>query len=246
MVTILGVNGSPRKYGNVSFLLNLALKGAEMEGAKVRIIHLYDYDIKPCLGCLSDDQYTCRYPCVIEDDMRKLYEMVLESNGIIFATPIYWYAPSGVMKNFIDRLTVFENMLYIDGTCWTEGKVAGIIAVGNDSGGVNTFSTLMATLNSMGFIIPPWATAVFNKMSDITKERNVLLDAINIGRIVTMMSKRVEGLERKWFKVIEDQELENMINDIALIINKEKNTQWPSRKKEILKLRKSNSNSFSK
>ena len=76
-VYILGINGSPRSYGNTYKLLRIALKTAEMEGALTKLINLYEYNIKPCIGCLSDYQEACRYPCVIEDDMRQLYDCLL-------------------------------------------------------------------------------------------------------------------------------------------------------------------------
>ena len=234
MVKVLGINGSPRKYGNVAFLLRLALKGAEDEGAETNFVNLYDYEIKPCIGCLSDVQESCKYPCVIKDDMQKLYDLVLESDAIIIGSPIFWYAPSGHLKNFIDRLTVFENMVFIDGTCWTEGKVAGFVIAGNDSGGVNTFSTLMAQLNSMGFIIPPWASAVFNKPSEeLLNSDSVLLDAYNVGRIVVMTARRVKDLERKWYKPLKHDELAPLIDEIKSEIEKERNNQWPKRKEQI-------------
>ncbi|MEM1052054.1 MAG: NAD(P)H-dependent oxidoreductase [Pseudomonadota bacterium] len=39
------------------------------------------------------------------DDFRSVIAMMLQSEHIVFATPVYWYAMSGVMKGFFDRLT---------------------------------------------------------------------------------------------------------------------------------------------
>lgn len=39
------------------------------------------------------------------DDFRSVIEMMLASEHIVFATPVYWYAMSGAMKVFFDRLT---------------------------------------------------------------------------------------------------------------------------------------------
>lgn len=197
-VRILGINGSPRKHGNAYKLLTVALKAAELEGAEVRAFHIYDYDIKPCIGCLSDDVKTCRYPCVIEDDMKKLYDEVLKANGIIIASPIYWFSVPGQLKNFIDRLTVFENMIYIDGSCWTEGKVAGVIAAGADSGQIQLISMLFATLNSMGFVIPPWALAYTVNGRDVMRQENALADAANVGRAVALMARMIDQ-DIKWY-----------------------------------------------
>lgn len=197
---ILGVNGSPRQYGNTFKLLKIALKFAEKEGADVKLVNLADLEIKPCLGCLCDDQHICRYPCVIEDDMRHLYDVVLRARGLIIATPIYWYAPSGILKNFVDRLTALENMIVVEGKSWLEGKVAGVMASGNDGGGVQAASTLMATLISMGFLIPPFAFTYYISEGDVLSDEKTLLEAANVGYSVVSAVKQINEGE-KWFNV---------------------------------------------
>ena len=39
------------------------------------------------------------------DDFLPLMRRVLEYETIIFVTPVYWYAMSGILKNFFDRIT---------------------------------------------------------------------------------------------------------------------------------------------
>lgn len=39
------------------------------------------------------------------DDFRSVIGLMLASEHIIFATPVYWYSMSGTMKAFFDRLT---------------------------------------------------------------------------------------------------------------------------------------------
>ena len=214
---VVGINGSPRKYGNTFKLLKVALKVAEAEGAETELVHLIDYDIKPCIGCLCDDQKACRYPCVIEDDMKELYDLVLESNGLIIATPVYWFSPSGIVKNFIDRLTALENMVVVDGVSWVEGKVAGVITVGNDSGVVHVLATLYATLNGMGFAIPPWAMAYYSQEGNVLADGKATLDAANVGRAVALMCKHVKHLERKWY----DAELKDELAALARAVEDE-------------------------
>ena len=188
MALIVGINGSPRKYGYSVFLLKIALEAARREGADVRLVNLYEYDIKPCIGCVSDNQTACRVPCVIKDDMSGLYKLMDESSGFIIATPVYWFSTSGVVKNFIDRLTAMENMIFIEGRSRLEGKVAGFIAVGNDSGSIMTTGYLALVFNQMGVAIPPWAMAYHNSMKPVYEDRGVILDAANVGRNVALMS----------------------------------------------------------
>jgi len=40
--------------------------------------------------------------------MGEIYPKIIESDAIIFGTPIYWYGPTGLMKLFVDRLVYFN------------------------------------------------------------------------------------------------------------------------------------------
>lgn len=232
---ILGINGSPRKYGNTFKLLSIAIKVAEHYGAYTEVIHLYDYEIKPCIGCLSDIQEACQYPCVISDDMREIYDKILKANGLIIATPVYWYAPSSQMKNFIDRITIFENMIFISGKCLLEGKVAGIIAVGNDSGTIQVISNLYAVLNSMGITIPPWALAYYHEKGDVLDKKSTILDAANMGRNIVMMCTNTNPKE--WYLCNEINEiLEEIIEQVKFEAEENRRIQMKSRNKMISKL----------
>jgi len=230
---VLGLLGSPRRYGNSFKGLMLALKAAERYGAETEWLHLYELSLKPCLGCVSEDVKACRYPCIIKDDMKKVYDAILEADGIVFATPVYWYSPSAVMKNVIDRLTALENMIHIDGKSWLDGKVVGIIATGNDTGSMFAVAQLMSILNSMGTIIPPWSMAYTNDLRDALENRAFVTDALNVGRSVVMMIKAMRG-ERveKWYDPSLfnwfEKELRPWLEDVAKKEEEKAEKPWKS------------------
>lgn len=190
---VVGISGSPRPNGRTTLALLIALEAAKREGVETQLISLADLKIEPCIGCVSEDLKKCKFPCVIEDDARLVYNAILESHGIILATPIYWYNMSGLMKNLIDRLTVFENMIHIDGRSWMEGKAVGFIAIGDDTGCIAVIQNLMAILNSMGALIPPWALAYHSSQESIEKNKRLVLDLANLGRAVAIAAKILSG-----------------------------------------------------
>ena len=65
MQNILIINGSPRKNGNISKMLEAIKEEAEKQGANVPAIHVHDLQIKPCNGCMN-----CRknLTCVLPED----------------------------------------------------------------------------------------------------------------------------------------------------------------------------------
>ncbi len=200
MARITILHGSPRKYGAVTKLTSIAAKGVEDAGGTPEIIYLYDYKIKECLGCVSDDTKYCRFPCIInDDDFNTIGKKILESDGFIMVTPVYWYSLSGIMKNFIDRLTSMENMIFITGRSLLEGKVAGLIATGNDSGTILALAHMMIVLNSMGVHIPAWAIAYHHSMDDVTEDDQAVLDSYNVGYNVARLADIVKN-SGTWYK----------------------------------------------
>ena len=105
MKKILGIVGSPRLNGNTHVLVSKIIEGAEKAGACGDIIFLKDLDIKECDGCHSCWKGN---ECSKHDDMNKLYPKIIESEIIIFGTPVYWYGPTALIKAFLDRFVYFN------------------------------------------------------------------------------------------------------------------------------------------
>jgi multimeric flavodoxin WrbA len=97
---VLGIMGSPRRKSNTEMLLDKALEGAEAAGAKVEKVLVSKLKISPCL-----EIYACRKDgnCAIKDDMQLLYEKLMETDHIIFASPIFFYGITSQAKAIIDR-----------------------------------------------------------------------------------------------------------------------------------------------
>ena len=97
---IVGILGSPRKGGNTEILLDVALKEAQKNGVLIEKISLRDKSIAPCDACLSCIKTG---KCVIEDDAQEIYDTMRESDGIIWATPVYFWSMSSHTKTLMDR-----------------------------------------------------------------------------------------------------------------------------------------------
>jgi len=102
---VLAVNSSPnREKGNTASILNPFLDGMKKAGAEVELLYARSMKIGFCLGCLKCWTETPGR-CVIKDDMESVLPKVREADIIVLATPLYWDGVSGLMKNFLDRLT---------------------------------------------------------------------------------------------------------------------------------------------
>ncbi|MBS1730176.1 MAG: NAD(P)H-dependent oxidoreductase [Bacteroidetes bacterium] len=85
-------------------------------------IDLLDQQIAPY-------NYEKKYPA--EDNFQEIITQCITFQKIIFATPVYWYSMSGMLKNFFDRLTDIVTINKELGRKLA-GKSIGFIAVGAD------------------------------------------------------------------------------------------------------------------
>jgi len=95
--------GSPRSNGNTATLLKPFVAALKEQGVETKVMELADKTIAGCKGCYVCQHVQDAYGCIQKDDMQAAVELILSSDLIVLATPIYtWYCP-GVMKNLLDR-----------------------------------------------------------------------------------------------------------------------------------------------
>ncbi len=98
---ILTINGSRRKNGNTSGLIQSILEPAVQDGAaQVESIFLGDYHIDACTGCEGCSE---SWECVIKDDFATIVKKLDAASAVVIASPTYWYSVTSDMKRFIDR-----------------------------------------------------------------------------------------------------------------------------------------------
>jgi len=101
--------GSPRKEGNTIQIVNAFAQVLKEKGVSVRMLYLNDMNIRPCQGCgVCLPKGVCR----INDDMKDIRKYILESDIIVYATPVYWFNISGQLKLVIDRTFAFMDENY--------------------------------------------------------------------------------------------------------------------------------------
>jgi len=102
---VLALNSSARSRGEskTELMLNHLVNGMREAGADVETVNLREKNIKNCVGC-----FTCmtKTPgkCVLKDDMTQdLFPRWLESDLVIYATPLFHHTVNATMKTFIER-----------------------------------------------------------------------------------------------------------------------------------------------
>lgn len=104
---IVVLNGSPRRNGNTSALVNAFMNGAECAGHAVTEFFLDKMNIQGCKGCFGGhSDRDC--PCVQQDDMNQIYRAIRECDVVVLASPLYYWTMSGQLRTALDRLFALE------------------------------------------------------------------------------------------------------------------------------------------
>ena len=173
---ILAIVGSPRLKGNTNYLVDQALEEAARLGADTEKIVLSQYEVNPCLG---HDNCASFESCLQKDDAGWILDKFREADGVILATPVYYYNVPAQMKAFIDR----NYFLYKHDQKY-KARAVGIIIVAEQIGIEDTLHTLRQFSDEFNvkengiFSITDYA----HKIGDARKNPHLVEEARKLGR----------------------------------------------------------------
>lgn len=121
---ILAIHGSSRPNGNTEQLTAKAL-----EGLDVTHVTLRNHTIQP----IDDLRHEPSGFKAVQDDNDEIVNLMLEHDVLVFATPVYWYGMSGIMKNFVDRFSQNLRDERYDFKAEMRKKQAYVICCGGDN-----------------------------------------------------------------------------------------------------------------
>lgn len=179
---VLVLLGSPRKKGNSALLAEKIAEGAASEGASVETVFLQDLEIRTCKSC-----YACQTPgskgCAIDDDMQKLYPLMLEADAWVLASPVYWFTMSAQLKLWMDRCFAFP--AYAEDP-FSGRRIAVAMAYGGedpfDSGCVNALRTFQDAYAYTGSKLVGFVYGSAMKAGEIKKNKPLMEAAVELGK----------------------------------------------------------------
>lgn len=101
---ILALQGSPRPEGNTQAVLELVLGAARQAGADAETIQLSSLkNLTGCIECFTCKQEADKPACAIDDDMQGILARALLADVLVWATPVFCWSPSWLLKAALDR-----------------------------------------------------------------------------------------------------------------------------------------------
>ena len=158
--------GSARKQHTYKASEQFLQKLQSLGNIEYEIVMLSDYNLEICKGCLLCFDKGEEF-CPLKDDRDQLIQKMIDSDGVIFASPNYAFQVSGLMKIFLDRLAFFFHRPLFFGKTFTSIVTQGF------GGGEDIVKYLDSIGSGLGFnVVKGCCLTTLEPMTEKAQKRN--------------------------------------------------------------------------
>lgn len=166
---VVAFNGSPRKKGNTQILINKVFEELEAKNIETELVQVGAKPIKGCRAC-----YKCfenqNNRCTMDNDIvNECIDKMVEADGIILGSPVYFTNVTSEIKALIDRAGLVgraNNGIF-------KRKVGAAVAAVRRAGAVTTFDALNHFFLYGQMLIPGscyWNVGIGLEAGDVEKD----------------------------------------------------------------------------
>lgn len=192
MMKVVAFNGSPTKNGNTAIAIYKVFEEIEKAGIKTECVHIGGKPVRGCMGCRKcTDIKNLR--CTIEGDIINFcLEKMVEADGIILASPVYFANVTPEIKALIDRAGVVAKA----NNNFLKNK-AGVSVVSLKRGGdVHAFNSMNFFFLANEMIVPGssyWNMYYGNNPGEQWEDREGFKNMQNIGQKMAWLLKKLHN-----------------------------------------------------
>lgn len=180
------LNGSPHSAGCTYTALNEAARGLSENGIDAEIINIGDKNIPGCKGC-----FACRKTghCIRDDIVNQTAEKIIEADGMIIASPVYFSSPNATLIAYLDRLyaSYGDKLRFKPCGCIVSARRAGT-------------TSALEVLNKYPLVCEQplvsssyWCMVFGNTPDEVKKDTEGMEIAYNLGRNMAWIIKALNG-----------------------------------------------------
>lgn len=189
---IVAFNGSGRKDGNTALLIRRVLKILEAEGIETELIQLAGEHICGCSACRTCYS-TKNNRCAIEDDSVNAYiQKMVEADGIILGSPVYFSMMSPELKALIDR----AGYVALANDYLLKRKVGAAVVAVRRAGAIPTFDAINHFFLINQMIIPAssyWNVGLGRKKGDVAGDDEGMRTMDTLGKNMAWLIKKLKA-----------------------------------------------------
>ena len=189
---VIAFNGSSRKEGNTSTLLNLVLNELRAEGIETELYPLAGKPIQGCIACYKCFEKKNRRCTVEKDIINECIQKMDEADGILLGSPTYFADVSAGMKALIERC----GMVGRANIGMYKRKVGAAVVAVRRAGAINVFNSLnyFFTINEM--IIPGssyWNIGIGRQPGEVNNDAEGVQTMKDLGQNMAWLMKKIKS-----------------------------------------------------
>ena len=133
-MNVLSIFGGPRKNGNTATILGWVEENMRNLGHQIERINLSTKKVNGCVGSLKCKDNMDEPGCVQKDDGTFIFDRMVESDIVLYSSPLYYWGFSALMIAFIDRChCLYRGVCGSPGhTSFVEGQRQALIVTAAD------------------------------------------------------------------------------------------------------------------
>ncbi len=102
-MNVLLLQGGAKKNGNTAKVLGWVTEELIRLGHSVDTQYLHSKNLKGCMGCAKCKETETVPGCIQKDDMPEILEKMIQSDVVVFSSPLYFWGVNAQLKAVIDR-----------------------------------------------------------------------------------------------------------------------------------------------
>ena len=187
---VVGINSSPRKDGNTAIIIKAVFAELEKEGIETELIQFAGQPIQGCTGCgvCSETQDN---KCSIDDDAFNGYmQKMIDADGIILGSPVYFTDVTAEMKALIDR----AGMVSLSNGGLLKYKAGAAVMAVRRGGATHAFDTMNHFLHYMQMFLVGasyWNMVYGREVGEVENDKEGIRNMKVLGQNMAWLLKRI-------------------------------------------------------
>ena len=187
---VVAFNGSPRKEGNTFQSLQIVMAELQKEGIETELIQVGGKALHGCTACYGCYKNKDRECVIKKDDLNRYVAKMIEADGIIIGSPVYFSNVTSEVKAFMDRagLVARANDYLLD------KKVGAAVLAVRRAGATFAFSAINFFFFIQQMIVPGsiyWNLAIGREPGEVQNDEEGILTFKTLGQNMSWLLKKI-------------------------------------------------------
>jgi len=189
---VVAFNGSPRKEGNTFQSLKVVCDELAQAGIDTEIVQVGGKPIRGCTSCYCCFKNKNKQCVITEDELNDYVNKMIEADGIIIGSPVYFSNVSSETKAFIDRAGLVARA---NDYLFARKAGAAVVAV-RRAGATFAFSAINFFFFIQQMMVPGsvyWNLGIGREPGEVQKDEEGIVTFKTLGRNMAWLLKKLKA-----------------------------------------------------